>query len=217
MARMTIRLALVSGAIAAFVATSAAAQNQNVYRYVDKDGRVVYSDRGPPSDAKDVQSKRMRGNVIEDNVIPIAAQQAQERFPVTLYSFACGEVCTQADGLLNRRGVPFTLVNVETSEGAEQLNKMTGELRAPVLQVGDRTFVKGYSETKWNAALDEAGYPKAQPPRRTVPGRGPAAETAAAATTAATATAAAAAAAAAAASPASEPRSVNAPATYPRN
>ena len=139
---------------------SAAGQNQQVYRYVDKDGRVVYSDRGPPSDAKDVQAKRMRGNVIEDNATPIAAQQAQERFPVTLYSFSCGEVCTQAEGLLNRRGVPFTTVNVETPEGAEQLTKMTGELRAPVLQVGDRTFVKGYSESQWNSGARRRRLPE---------------------------------------------------------
>lgn len=203
MACMTIRFALAAAAVAAIVATGAAAQNQQVYRYVDKDGRIVYSDRGPPSDAKDVQSKRMHGNLIEDNVVPVAAQQAQERFPVTLYSFACGEVCTQAEALLNRRGVPFATVNVETSEGAEQLNKMTGELRAPVLQVGDRTFVKGFSESQWNAALDEAGYPKAQPPRRTAPTRAPTTETASAATAATAAS--------------SESRSVNAPASYPRN
>jgi len=204
MACLTFRFALLGGVAAAVVATSAAGQNQQVYRYVDKEGRVVYSDRGPPSDAKDVQAKRMRGNIIEDNVTPLAAQQAQERFPVTLYSFTCGEVCTQAESLLNRRGVPFTTVNVETPEGAEQLNKMTGELRAPVLQVGDRTFVKGYSETQWNTALDDAGYPKAQPPRRTAPSRAPTADSTAAA------------AAAAASASTSEPRAVNAPATYPR-
>ena len=203
MACMTIRFALAAAAVAAIVATGAAAQNQQVYRYVDKDGRIVYSDRGPPADAKNVQTKRMGGNLIEDNVVPVAAQQAQERFPVTLYTFACGEVCTQAEALLNRRGVPFATVDVETSEGAEQLNKMTGELRAPVLQVGDRTFVKGFSESQWNAALDEAGYPKAQPPRRTAPTRAPTTETASAATAATAAS--------------SESRSVNAPASYPRN
>jgi glutaredoxin len=200
MTRITTRIALASAAVVAIVATGASAQNQQVYRYVDKDGRIVYSDRGPPSDAKDVQAKRMRGNVIEDNTTPIAAQQAQERFPVTLYSFGCGEVCSQAEALLNRRGVPFSTVNVETPEGAEQLNKMTGELRAPVLQVGDRTFVKGYSEKQWNSALDEAGYPKAQPPRRTATSRAPTTESASAAAAAET----------------SEPRAVYAPAQYPR-
>ena len=197
MPRATLGIALVAG-LAAVVAMGAAAQNQQVYRYVDKEGRVVYSDRGPPADARDVQSKRLRGNVIENNEMPLAAQQAQERFPVTLYSFGCGEVCTAAEALLNRRGVPYSAVNVETPEGAEQLSKMTGELKAPVLQVGDRTFVKGYSDTQWNKALDEAGYPKAPPPRTVAAGsRAPAPE--------ATATAAA-----------GEPRAVNAPSQYPK-
>ena len=84
MAGANLRMALVAG-LAALLATGAAAQNQQVYRYVDKDGRVVYSDRGPPADARDIQAKRLRGNVIENNEIPLAAQQAQERFPVTLY------------------------------------------------------------------------------------------------------------------------------------
>jgi len=198
MAWSTLRIALIAS-IAAVFAANAVAQNQQVYRYVDKDGRVVYSDRGPPSDARDVQSKRLRGNVIENNDIPIASQQAQERFPVTLYSFDCGEVCRQGEALLNRRGVPYSGVNVETPEGAEQLSKMTGELRAPVLQVGDRTFIKGYSEAQWNKALDEAGYPKAPAPRTTVTGRAPPPE---ATTTTAAAT--------------NEPRTVNLPTPYPK-
>jgi glutaredoxin len=171
MARAKMGFALASGIVAALIATAAAGQAQQVYRYVDKDGRVIYSDRVPPADAKDVQAKRMRGNLIESNELPLAAQQAQERFPVTLYTFACGEVCSAAEGLLNRRGVPFTTVNVETQQGAEQLSKTTGDLRAPVLQVGDKTFVKGYSESQWNAALDDAGYPKAPPQRRAALGR----------------------------------------------
>ncbi len=198
MPRATLGIALFAG-LAAVVATGAAAQSQQVYRYVDKEGRVVYSDRGPPADARDVQAKRLRGNVIENNDMPLAAQQAQERFPVTLYSFECGEVCTAAEALLNRRGVPYSAVNVETPEGAEQLSKMTGELKAPVLQVGDRTFVKGYSESQWNKALDEAGYPKAPAPRTIATGRAPAPAPVATATAAA-----------------NEPRAVNAPSQYPK-
>ena len=171
MARASIRIALASGLFAAIASAGAFAQSQQVYRYVDKDGHVVYSDRVPPGDSKDIQSKRLRGNIIENNDLPLAAQQAQERFPVTLYSFSCGEVCTASEGLLNKRGVPYTMVNVETPEGAAQLSKNTGELRAPVLQLGDKTFVKGFSEAQWQAALDVAGYPKAPPPRRTAANR----------------------------------------------
>jgi glutaredoxin len=163
------------GLVAAIAAAGAFAQQQGqqVYRYIDRDGRVVYSDRMPPGDSRDVQSKRVHANTIENNAMPLASQQAAERFPVKLYTFACGEVCTQAEALLNRRGVPFTTVNVETPDGADQLSKVTGELRAPVLQVGDKTFVKGYSEAQWQTALDDAGYPKT-PARRTSPaGRAP--------------------------------------------
>ena len=198
MGRATIRNALACGLIAAITAAGAAAQGQQVYRYVDRDGRVVYSDRMPPSDSKDVQAKRLRANIIENSELPLVAQQAQERFPVKLYTFSCGEVCAAGEALLNRRGVPFTAVNVETPDGADQLAKVTGELKAPVLQVGDKIFVRGYSEAQWQAALDEAGYPKTPAPRRVPAGRGPSEPTAAAATASAA------------------PQAVNAPPGYPK-
>jgi len=178
MAGASNRLALGCAMLAALVAAGATAQTQ-VYRYTDKDGRVIYSDKPPPADAKSVQSKRMGANFIEDNQVPIAAQQAHERFPVTLFTFACGEVCQNAEGLLNRRGVPFKSVNVEDPKGAEQLKTLTGELNAPVLQVGDKLVAKGYNEARWQAMLDDAGYPKTPAPRRTSPSR-PTAEPAAA-------------------------------------
>ncbi len=101
---------------------------------------------------------------------PLATQQATERFPVTLYTFACGDVCQSAEALLNRRGVPFTSVNVEDPADAARLQALTGEMTAPVLQVGDKLVAKGYNEARWTAMLDEAGYPKAPPPRRTAAG-----------------------------------------------
>jgi glutaredoxin len=169
-------------AIAAAVAAGAAAQPQQVYRYVDKDGHIVYTDRQPPADSKDVQAKRLTPNFIENDTGSLATMQAQERFPVTLYTFACGEFCQNAEALLNRRGVPFAAVNVEEPKGAEQLQKLTGELQAPVLQVGDKLVAKGYNEARWNAMLDEAGDPKAPPLRRATPVRTPAERPAAPAT-----------------------------------
>lgn len=164
------RMALVLGVAAAVITAGAIAQQQ-VYRYVDKNGNVVYSDRSPPSDSKDVQAKRLSPNFIENNTVPLATSQAAERFPATLYTFACGTVCQNAEALLNRRGVPFTTVNVEDVKGAEQLKKLTGEQQAPVLQLGDKLIAKGFNESRWQAMLDEAGYPKSAP-RRTVTAKG---------------------------------------------
>ena len=97
MARISRRIALLFGVAAAVIAAGAAAQAQQVFRYVDKDGKVVYSDRSPPADSKDVQAKRLSPNFIENNDVPLALTQATERFPVTLYTFACGAVCQNAE------------------------------------------------------------------------------------------------------------------------
>lgn len=170
MARMTarrtpVRLGLAC-ALLAGVAGAAWAQGQQVYRYTDAQGRVVYSDRPPAGAAKDVQPKRLGANFIENDTMPLAARNASENFPVTLFTFACGEICQMAEGMLNRRGVPFTQVNVEDPKGAERLKALTGEMTAPVLLVGDKLVAKGYNEARWTSLLDEAGYPKSIPPRQ---------------------------------------------------
>ena len=85
-----------------------ARSDKQLYRYVDADGSVVYSDKPPPPDAKNVQPKRIGDNVIETSEVPIAARRRSERFPVTLYTFECGELCQNAEALLNKRGVPFS-------------------------------------------------------------------------------------------------------------
>jgi glutaredoxin len=180
MARLSQRIALACGVAAAVMAALTAAQPQQVYRYVDKDGRVIYTDRPPPADGKDVQAKRLTPNYIENNDLPIATAQAAQRFPVTLYTFACGTVCQNAEALLNRRGVPFTTVNVEEQKGAEQLQKLTGAQQAPVLQVGERLIAKGFNEARWTAMLDDAGYPKSPTSRVAVKAAEPASTPAAA-------------------------------------
>ena len=151
---------------AAALSTLASAQS-SVYRYVDPTGRVVYSDRPPPPDVKNVQTKRLGANYVETSEPSVTAQMAADRFPATLYTFECGEICQNAEGLLNRRGVPFTVVDVQKDEqGMGRMKAITGEESAPVLTLGDKMVVKGFSESRWQAALDEAGYPKAPAQRR---------------------------------------------------
>jgi glutaredoxin len=166
-------LRIVIGTAASIVALTALAQAPQVYRYVDPSGRVVYSDRAPPPDIKNVQTKRLNANFVESSEPSIAAQQASDRFPATLFTFECGEVCVNAESLLNKRGVPYTIIDVQRDEqGLVRMKALSGEDRAPVLALGDKIIVKGYSEQRWQAALDEAGYPKAPAQRRTVVGGG---------------------------------------------
>ncbi len=168
MHRSALRWTLMIATVA--VAGQALGQGVPVYRYIDPDGKVVYSDRAPPANAKGVQTKRMGGNFIETSEPSIAAQQASEKFPVTLFTFDCGEVCQNAESLLNKRGVPFTLINVQSNEqGMARMQALTSDDKAPTLAVGDQLVVKGYNEARWQSTLDTAGYPKTPASRRAPP------------------------------------------------
>ena len=163
---------LTAFALLLLISGLAAAQVQQVYRYIDLDGRVVYSDKPPPPTAKDAQAKRIGANSIETSDLSYATAQAQERYPVTLYSFSCGVVCDTAQGVLNKRGVPHTVIDVSAGDGAERLKRLSGGLDAPTIQVGDQ-YATGFNEGKWQAMLNDAGYPKTPPPRTTPVGRPP--------------------------------------------
>lgn len=150
-------------------ACAAIASAQTLYRYTDANGRVVYSDQPPPPSAKDVQPKRLPENVIETDPLPFAAKQAAERYPVTLYTFDC-DICRDAQALLAKRGVPFATVIVSEEAGAARLKALTGKQSAPVLQIGDKQVLQGYNEERWQAMLDDAGYPRSAP---ALPRQGP--------------------------------------------
>ena len=160
-----VRTAIVALSLVVLAAVAGATGAQSLYRYVDANGHVVYSDQPPPANAKDVQPKQLPGNVIETDPVPLAARQAAERFPVTLYTFDC-DICKDAKALLEKRGVPFETVVVSEEKGAARLKALTGKQSAPVLQVGDKQVMQGYNEERWQAMLDDAGYPRTAPVAR---------------------------------------------------
>src|SRR5262249_2306864 len=118
------------------------------------------------SDAKNVEAKRLTQNYIETDRQTLEAKQARDRYPVTLYSYDCGDVCDKAQALLNRRGVPYRVADGRDAKGFDQLKKVSGDAQIPVLQAGDKLIARGFSEARWQALLDDAGYPKAPAPRR---------------------------------------------------
>ncbi len=141
----------------AVIASVDAAQ---LYRWVDADGKVHYTDKPPPKEAKDIEKKRV--NTAADAVpLPYSVPQAAKNFPVPLSRADCGAPCDQARALLDKRGVPHTERNAADPEIQTELKKVTGsqDVDVPVLQVG-RAVVKGWESGQWNNALDAAGYPK---------------------------------------------------------
>jgi glutaredoxin len=148
-------------ALVVVVATPAAAQ---MYRWVDKDGRVHYSNSPPPAAARNVEPRNLSPSVVESSQQPYAVQQAVKNFPVVLYTHAdCKEPCADARKLLASRGVPFREVAVTDEKTQDELKRATGDTQVPVLMVGKQAN-RGYESGMWNAALDAAGYPKAGSP-----------------------------------------------------
>jgi glutaredoxin len=142
---------------------SATAGAQSVYRWVDANGRVQYSDQPPPPNAKDVQQRNVGGSSIQNNEMSLEAADAQKKNPVTLYVSECGEACDGAKAYLNKRGIPHTVVDPTRSlELNKKFKEETGGSVVPVIKVGERRL-SGWSESSWAAALDAAGYPKTPP------------------------------------------------------
>ncbi|MEW5887677.1 MAG: glutaredoxin family protein [Pseudomonadota bacterium] len=146
------------------LATGAAAQT--LYRWVDREGKVHYSDQPPPADARKVHQPRVGGNVVQTSTLPYATQKARELYPVTLYTSAeCKSECDMARGFLTRRGIPFSETVLATPEDHENFKKLfkADGVFLPSLAVGSRRM-QGYEEGAWNGLLDDAGYPRSVPP-----------------------------------------------------
>lgn len=146
------------------------AQSASLYRWVDTEGKVHYTEQPPPpSEARKVEKKTLGTPPADDVQLPYASRLAAKNFPVTLYNSECGDACTKAREHLTKRGVPFNEKNASTPEVQAEMKKLMGALEVPMLAVGTVTRLKGYEPGAWNAALDEAGYPKSAPYLRPKP------------------------------------------------
>jgi hypothetical protein len=136
-----------------------------LYRWVDKDGKMNYGDM-PPTEATDVERIKLSSEPTRNEYLPYETRRAQKDFPVTLYvSKVCGELCDQARGYLNKRGIPYSEKALETKQEIEAFKQLSGIGGAvPVLAVG-KNFLRGFLESQWNSELDFAGYPKIPPYR----------------------------------------------------
>ena len=121
----------------ALLATGADAQN--LYRWVDKNGKVHYSDQPPPKEIKKVDQPRLGTSTIETSGLPYGAQQAARDFPVTLFTSSdCKAECDTARAFLRKRGIPFSESAVATSDDTAAFKKRFGSdnVYLPSMTVG---------------------------------------------------------------------------------
>ncbi|WP_219216595.1 glutaredoxin family protein [Variovorax boronicumulans] len=152
------RTARLSLLLLAFAAVAASAQQ--VYRHVDANGKVSFSDQPPAADARPAAPRT--GTASNDGgsaALPYELQQVVQRYPVTLYT---GDNCAPCDtgrSLLTTRGVPFAERQVKTNEDVEALQRLSSQGSLPLLTIGSQQL-KGFSDGEWSQYLDAAGYPK---------------------------------------------------------
>src|SRR5689334_10834684 len=117
MREASMKASVISGVAGAMLAASLLAPaQQTVYRWVDKDGKVQFSDAPPPADARNATDKRMGGGYVEEGQLPYTTQVAARRHPVVLFvSDTCADACVQARTLLVKRGIPFGEKNAQTN------------------------------------------------------------------------------------------------------
>lgn len=154
-------------AIACMLSLACGAAHAQPYRWTDAEGRTHYSDTPPPSSATNVTQPATRASVPQSESTPFGVEKAMKESPVTLYTApSCKEACAQARAALNRRGVPFKEIQVWNEQTNEELKRVSGDTKVPVLVVGQLKQV-GFAQSAFDDALDIAGYPAAGvlPPR----------------------------------------------------
>lgn len=93
---------------------------------------------------------------------PAAKATPAETPPVKLYTHPeCGPPCAEARSLLAGRGVRFQEVVAQEAATIEELQKISGDMRVPVLVVG-QSVTRGFHAAGYHDTLDLAGFPRGQ-------------------------------------------------------
>ena len=143
----------------ALVLVAAGAMAQPIYRQVDKNGKVTFSDRAPTASTEAASGPQGGVTTPANAGLPYELRQVAQRYPVTLYSSdECGP-CSTARSLLVTRGIPFEERTVKSNEEVQALQRLSSQSSLPLLTIGSQQL-KGFSDAEWSQYLDAAGYPK---------------------------------------------------------
>lgn len=155
--RTGIRAAVLATLAAAGLGTSGIAQT--VYRSVDANGHITFSDL-PPSNAKQVTPVGAgRDGASPSASLPFELRSVVGKYPVTLYTSADCAPCDEGRTLLRTRGVPFAEKTVSKPEDVESLKRLANTTSLPLLTVGAHQL-KGFASSEWAQYLSFAGYPE---------------------------------------------------------
>ncbi|MAX56819.1 MAG: glutaredoxin family protein [Alcanivoracaceae bacterium] len=133
----------------------AVAWSSGIYRWVDDQGNVHFSDS--PSEAHASESLKLKINTFESvtyDSLSVELPPSEKRHRVVMYSATWCGVCTKARRYFEANNIGFTEYDVETSQtGKAGFEKLNGK-GVPIILVGDKRM-NGFS-----AAIFETLYQK---------------------------------------------------------
>jgi len=152
-------------------------------RYQDADGHLhvlpgadvnVEATRNHPAN-QGGEHRTARISVAGSDVVPINMPAAAKSLPsVTMYSATWCGVCKRAKAWFDAKGVPYSVIDVDTLPKDQQkstmaeMQRLAGRVVYPVIVVGGRGYA-GFSESSMSAALglgSSKGATRGAAPRR---------------------------------------------------
>jgi glutaredoxin len=142
-------------------ATATALPAQSLYKWVDAQGKISYSDQPPPPalEVKDLSKtvNTLGAGLAQNEPLPFDTQQLVARSPVVIYtSKGCGP-CESGRNLLRGKGIPFTEKTVDNTDDLKALGAQFNAQTLPVLTVGKKS-INGFGASQWSDTLAEAGF-----------------------------------------------------------
>lgn len=142
-----------------FTLLIAASSQAQMYKWVDANGRVHYSDIPPPSSIKQTQMKSANVGYETEAELPYSVATVSRDHPVVLYTSTDCVPCNDGRAMLKGRGIPFSERTVTTSRDVTTVKQAGGDGRLPYITIG-RNGITGFETGSWNNALTAAGYPE---------------------------------------------------------
>ena len=132
------------------------AEAQQIYRWVDGNGRVQYTDK-PPAGVKAKPVAERINSYSGTPTVTGSASAGATRPDIKMYSTQWCRYCQKAREYMARNRIRYTELDVEKSAAAKAEYQRLGGRGVPVILVGAQRM-NGYSEERFVQMLKAAGY-----------------------------------------------------------
>lgn len=146
----------------ALVCTLQLSHADTLYKSVDSQGRVTYSDK-PTAHSKPQKTLVIKNgpstplppsfaNKIATKKISIKANSKQYSGAVTLFSADWCGYCKQAKSYLNQHGIQYDEMDIDTEQGKQNYFEAGGSSGVPLL-VANNQKIQGFSKASYDAVF----------------------------------------------------------------